>query len=182
MTHHGGRPFLGTTRRGFTLIELLAVMTGVAVVLGLCAVTIQVLFRVSSDVQARRSASAALGRLAEQFREDVHAGDDVQLRLAAGLRLSRGPRVAIIYEAREGRVDRVESFDGTVSRRESYVLGRGSTAAFERRDDGPRRFLALVVRRTARAGQPDPPHPLEILAQAGKDRPEPPRTKGAPAR
>ena len=76
-------------RRGISLIELLVIMTGVAVILGLCAVTIQVLFRVSSDTQARRSASAALGRLAEQFREDVHACDGAELQPAAGLRLSR---------------------------------------------------------------------------------------------
>ena len=71
----------------FTLIEMMVVMTGLAVLLGLCAVTIQLLLRVGSDAQARRSAAAALGRLAEQFREDVHACDDVQLRPSAGLRL-----------------------------------------------------------------------------------------------
>jgi type II secretory pathway pseudopilin PulG len=168
--------------RGVTLIEMLVVMTGVSVVLGLCALTIQLLMRVSSDAQARRSTSAALGRLAEQFREDVHDGDDVQLRASASLRLTRGPRVAITYEARDGRVERVESTGGQPSRRETYALERGSSAAFQRRDDGPRRFLALVVSHGARAGRPDPPRPVEILALVGKDRPEPPRSKGGPPR
>jgi prepilin-type N-terminal cleavage/methylation domain-containing protein len=169
-------------RRGFNLIEMLVVMTGVSVVLGLCTVTIQLLMRVSSDAQARRSTSAALGRLAEQFREDVHGCDDVQLGASAGLRLSRGPRVAITYQARDGRMERVESTGGQASRRETYALERGSTAVFQRRDDGPRRFLALVVTHRGRAGRPDPPHPVEILALVGKDRPEPPRSKGGPPR
>jgi type II secretory pathway component PulJ len=166
--------------RGVTLIEMLVVMTGVSVLLGLCAVTIQLLMRVGSDAQARRSASASLGRLAEQFREDVHGCDDAQLQPSAGVRLSRGPRAAITYTARNGRVERVESTGGQASRHEMYVLGRGISSVFERRDDGPRRFLALVVSRKARIGLPDPPRPIEILALVGKDRPEPPRSKGGP--
>ncbi len=169
-------------RRGVTLIEMLVVMTGLSVILGLCAMTIQLLLRVSSDAQSRRSHSAALGRLAEQFREDVHSCDEAQLGPAAGLRLTRGRQVAITYEARGGWVDRVESSEGGVSRREAYGLGRGGSAVFGRRDDGPRRFLALVTSHGARPGRPDPPHFIEVLALLGKDRPDPPRSKGGPPR
>jgi prepilin-type N-terminal cleavage/methylation domain-containing protein len=171
-----------TPVRGFTLIEMLVVITGLSMLLGLCAVTIQVLMRVSSDAQARRSASAALGRLAEQFREDVHGCDEAQLQPSGGVRLSRGARIAIIYTARDGWVERVESTGGQAGRHEAYALGKGSTAAFQRRDDGPRRFLALLLSQKARAGRPDPPHPLEILALIGKDRAEPPRPKGGTSR
>lgn len=167
-----------SSRRGVTLIELLVVISGVSVLLGLCAVTIQLLMRVSSDAQARRSHAAALGRLAEQFREDVRGCDDAQPRPSAGLRLTRGPRVVIDYQARDGRVDRIESVAGQASRHESFALGRHTSAAFERRDDGPRRFLALVVSHDARDGQPEPVHPTEVLALVGKDRPEPSRPKG----
>ncbi len=165
-------------RRGFTLIEMLVVITGVSVLLGVCAVTIQLLMRVSSDAQARRSASVALGRLAEQFREDVHGSDDAQIPPSGGLRLSRRPGVTITYTAREGRVERVEAAGSQASRYETYALGKGGSAAFRRRDDGPRRFLSLVVSRNVGTGRPDPPRPIEILALLGKDRPEPPRPKG----
>src|SRR5262249_46147345 len=99
----------GAARRGVFLIELLVVISGLAVLMGLCAITIQLLMRVSSEAQAQRSNAAALGRLAEQFREDVHGCDEAQPRPSAGLRLTRGPRVVIDYQARDGRVDRVES-------------------------------------------------------------------------
>jgi hypothetical protein len=170
------------TRYGVSLIEMLVVMSGLSVVLGLCALTIQLLMRVSADAQGRRSTSAALGRLAEQFREDVHGCDDVQIRPSAELRLSRGPRVAITYTARDGSLKRVESTAGQTSRHETYALERGSSLVFQRRDDGPRRFLVLVVSHGPRPGRPDPPHPVEILALVGKDRTEPPRSKGGPPR
>jgi hypothetical protein len=170
------------TRRGITLLETMVVMTGLAVLLGLCALNIQLLLRVSSDAQARRSTTSALGRLASQYREDVHACDDARLPSPTSLRLIRSPRVVIAYDAREGRVDRVESVNGQATRHESYELGRHAAAAFERRGEGPRQFLALVVRRTPRAGRPDPPRPMEILALTGKDRLGPPRTEGGSAR
>jgi prepilin-type N-terminal cleavage/methylation domain-containing protein len=184
MTRPGVRPCLGTTRRGFTLIEMLAVMTCLAIMMGLCAVTIQVLLRTGADAQERRSTTSALGRLAERFREDVHASDEAMVMASKDLRLARGsrPRVAIVYEVEDGRVARIESVDDTESRRESYLLGRGHTAAFEARDDGPRRFLALVVRREASPGHPDPASPLEVLALVGKDRLEAPRSKGGQPR
>jgi hypothetical protein len=145
-------------------------------------VTIQALLRVSSDAQARRSASAALGRLAEQFREDVHGCDEAQLQPSGGLRLSREPRVTVTYTTRDGWVERVESTGRQAGRHEAYALGKGGTAVFQRRDDGPRRFLALLLSQKARAGRPDPPHPLEILALVGKDRAAPPRSKGGTSR
>jgi len=172
----------GAARRGVFLIELLVVISGLAVLMGLCAITIQLLMRVSSEAQAQRSNAAALGRLAEQFREDVHGCDEAQPRPSAGLRLTRGPRVVIDYQARDGRVDRVESVAGQASRHESFALGPNRSAAFERRDDGLRRFLALVVGPGARAGRSEPAQPVEVLALVGKDRPAPSPSKGGPER
>jgi prepilin-type N-terminal cleavage/methylation domain-containing protein len=170
------------SRRGYSLIEMIVVISGLAVLMGLCAVTIQLVMRVSSEAQSRRSNAVALGRLAEQFREDVHGCDDAQPRPPGGLRLTRSPRVVIDYQTRDGRVDRIESVDGQPSRHESFTLGRHSSAVFERRDDGPRRYLALVVDPNARTGRPDPARPMEVLALMGKDRPVPARSKGGQAR
>jgi type II secretory pathway pseudopilin PulG len=169
------------SRHGYSLIEMIVVISGLAVLLGLCAITIQLVMRVGSDAQSRRSNAAALGRLAEQFREDVHGCDDAQAQSPGGLRLTRSPRVVIDYQTRDGRVDRIESVDGQASRHESFTLGRHSTVVFERRDDGPRRFLALVVDPNARTGRPDPARPMEILALVGMDRPVPTRSKGGEA-
>ncbi|HZW32325.1 MAG TPA: hypothetical protein VFF52_16550 [Isosphaeraceae bacterium] len=173
-------------RRGITIIEVIVVMTGVATLLGLCAVTLQLLLRLSADGQSRLGAATALDRLASQFRADVHAADSVQgdekaagqAAPAASLRLASGSRHLVTYEARAGRVLRVESGTGRPTRHESYVLDRGAGVRFEHRDDGRRRFLAMIV--TGRAGKEpvDPPRPLEILALLGKDRLALSATKG----
>ncbi len=178
-------------RRGISLIELMVVMTGVAVILGLCAVTIQALMRVNGDAQARLSASATFARLASQFREDVHASDDIQFTPAAkagvpkatpGMRLSRRPGIVISYEVKPGRVARIESASGKVSRHESYRIGNGNVVTFERREDGPRRFVALVMSRDGSKGELEPPRPLEVLALQGKDRPAILQPKGGQPR
>ncbi len=164
---------------------MIAVITGTSVILGICVVSMQTLWRVAAQSQAQRSAAAAFARLAEQFREDVHGGDGdgMQLSGAIGVRLVRDARVTVAYEVHPGRVDRIESVGGKAARRESYVLGRDRSVRFERRDDGPRRFLALVLVHEGRKGRHDPPKPIEVLALVGKDRIEPTATrKGAPAR
>lgn len=168
-------------RRGYNLIEMMVVITVVGVLLGLCAMTMQALFRVSADAQSRRVAAGALDRLAEQFREDVHACSEAEVRSAVGLRLRRDPRVVIDYEARGNRVTRVESVEGQAGRHESYELGRHDTAAFGRRDDGPRRFVALVVDRREHSPK-DPAHPVEVLASVGQDRTLTTRPGGGPPR
>lgn len=169
-------------RRGISLIEMMVVISSLAILLGLSAVMIQLLLRLGSDAQARRSAAASLGRLAEQFRADVHASEAAEIRPAAGLRLKLDRDVVVDYELRTGRIARVESTGGQAVRHESYVLGRHDNAVFERREDGPRRFLALVIAREGGPGVADPPHPLEILALVGKDRTGPPSSGGGKPR
>ena len=154
-------------RRGVTLIEMMVVIGTLAILMGICAVTIQLLLRISSDTQSRRGAAAAIGRLSEQFRADAHASEAAEPRPGAGLRLRRGDGGTIDYEARGGLITRVESARGRPARRESYALGPLDTAAFERRDDGPRRLVAVVVRRRERPGAGDPVHPEEIVAAIG---------------
>lgn len=160
-------------RRGVTLIEMLVVLTVLSVLIGLCAVTIQMLMRVGADAQSRRSAAAAIGRLAEQFRADVHASREAEVRPPSGLRLKTGAGATIEYRFQGGRVSRVETTGGpeAVARHEAFDLGRDGTATFENRDEEGRRFLVLVVGRKSKAGRPDPPQPEEILALIGKDRP-----------
>ena len=47
----------GSSRRGITILEIMVVMTGVAAMLALCALTIQLLMRLNDDGHARLSRS-----------------------------------------------------------------------------------------------------------------------------
>jgi hypothetical protein len=178
-------------RRGISLIELLVVMSSVSIVLGLCAVTIQLLFRLNADGHARLSASASFARLATQFREDIHACDDVAIlpaakgvtkpgdpKAVANLRLTDGAQMVITYEARDGRVARVAPAAGKMSGHESYVVGKGNVVTFEHRDEGSLRFVVMIMSRQVGKGQIEPPRPIEVLALQGKDRPSISKPKG----
>jgi hypothetical protein len=168
---------LRSARRGITIIEVLIVVTGVAMMLGLCAVSIQILMRLNAEGQARYGAAVALERLARQVRDDAHSSATAKidaLERTAGnptsLRLDLGPNHKVAYESRDGGVVRTESQAGKVVRHETYALSRGAIARFELRSEASRRLVALVVNRPAGKSQTEPPRPLEVVAVQGKDR------------
>ena len=134
-----------SAHRGFTLIEALVVVTGVSTVIGVCALTIGVLLRVSAAGQERLSSAIADDRISRQLRDDVHNSERAQLlpREEArgeppGLRLTLPADHLITYTVREGSIVREESRAGKKVRHESYVLRRNRVARFEQRDLGAR--------------------------------------------
>jgi prepilin-type N-terminal cleavage/methylation domain-containing protein len=166
-----------SSRRGFTLIEVLIVVTAVSALLALCAVTIQLLFRLSSDSQSRLSAAMALERLARQFRADVHGserarlgGDDKSPAQPPVLRLAMDTGHEVTYSPRAESVVRTETRAGKPVRREEFTFGRSRTARFELRDDAPRRWVVLVLGLGQERNRADSPRPVEVLALQGKDR------------
>jgi type II secretory pathway component PulJ len=174
-----------SSRRGITIIEVMIVVTGVAMLLGLCAVSIQVLMRLNTDVQGRYAAAVALERLARQLRADAHAtetalvtGDPKKTDKTAALRLVLEPAHEVVYESGDGGVVRTESRAGKRVRHEKYALARGADASFELRDDGLHRLAVFVMTRTAGKSQVEPPRPLEVVALLGKDRVGPPGKQG----
>jgi hypothetical protein len=174
-----------SARRGITIIEVLIVVTGVAMLLGLCAVSIQVLMKLNADVQGRYGEGVALERLARQLREDAHASETAQMTVdekkpgkPAGLRLLFEPNHVVVYDSGDGGVVRTESRAGKAVRHERYALARGAGVRFELRDEGSRRLVALVMTRPAGKSQTEPPRPLEVVALTGKDRLGPPGKQG----
>jgi type II secretory pathway pseudopilin PulG len=164
-----------SSRRGITILEIMVVMTGVAAMLALCALTIQLLMRLNADGQTRLSASASLERLAQQIRRDAHASDTALLdQKAAGkpatLRLTLDPKHDVLYEPQFREIVRVETKDGKLSRRESYSLPPRADSRFEIRDEGARRMVVLVVTHDLGKNAIEPPRPMEVAAIQGKDR------------
>jgi hypothetical protein len=158
-------------RRGFTLLEALIVVSGVAMMLGLCAVSIQVLLKLNADLQGRYTAGVALDRLGRQVRHDVHSSSGALLKVDSkpvGLRLLFGPDQLAVYEPQDGAIVRSESRSERVVRHESFALPKGATAHFELRDQGTRRLVALVITHSAGKSRTEPPRPLEVLAVLGK--------------
>jgi len=163
----------------------LIVVSGVAMMLGLCAVSIQLLLRLNVDLVSRYSSALTLERLGRQVRHDAHSSDKAELKAEskpASLRLFLGPGHLALYEARDGAVVRSESQSSKLVRHESFALAKGAVARFELREHGSRRLVALVVTRSAGKSPTEPPRPLEVLALLGKDRAQPIATSGGKPR
>jgi len=177
MIHSTGMKSSIGSRRGITIIEVLIVVTGVAMMLGLCAISLQVLMQLNADGQARLRGALALERLSRQLRDDVHGCELAQLAAdpkapvkPAGLRLTMVPDHTVTYEVHDGSVVRDESRSGKAVRHESYFLPRGRVARFEQRNEAAHKLVALVVTQVAGKSGTDPPAPLEVVALPGKDR------------
>jgi type II secretory pathway component PulJ len=176
LDHKASPPRRHSSRRGITILEIMVLMTGVAAMLTLCAVTIHLLMRLNTDSQTRLSAAVTLERLARQIRQDAHACDNAQLEDAksagssANLRLTLDPMHDVRYEPQRQQVVRIETRDGKRSRHESYSLPPASHSRFEFRDEGKRRLIVLVVTHDPGRNAIEPPRAIEVAALQGKDR------------
>ncbi len=178
MTRTSRTPGAGCRRRGITMIETLILITCVGVVLGIAAITIQSMLRLSADSQVRLASSLVFERLARQLRSDAHASETARLEAAlpkapvprGTLELVPAAGHLVTYTLREKSVDRDETLAGKKLRHESFMLPRGQHARFELGKEAGRVIVSLTV-------QPDPTsNPgasdsgLEVLGLVGKHR------------
>jgi hypothetical protein len=160
------------------MIEMIVLMTAVAAMLGLSAVMLQLLMKLDGQSRARLDGATALTRLAQQFRDDVHAAQAARLTspktAASGLRgllTEPGPERAIEYQVKEdGKIVRLESRRGRPVRRESYVIPRSGPITLALRREGGRSFAALTVDRRFAPLDTDPPRVFEVLALMGRNK------------
>jgi hypothetical protein len=162
-------------RRGVTILETIVLMTGVAAMLGLAVILLQLLMKLDGDSRARFDAAASLARLARQFRQDIHATGSVRLIEPQAakrpvLRIEPAPDRAIEYQVRgDDKVLRVEKNKGADVRRESFLVPRSGSIRLSIDDRDGRRFAALTVDRIAARNRTDPPRQYKILALVGKN-------------
>ncbi len=161
-------------RRGISLIETIVLMTGVATMLGLTVLMLQLLLKLDGDSRARLDTAGVLSRLAEQFRRDVHGASKARLVESApspaGLRIEPGPDRSIEYQVKgTNKLVRVESLKGKTVRNETYKIARGGAIQIGIKQDDGHRFATLTVDRQASKYATDPPRLFEIVAQVGKN-------------
>jgi hypothetical protein len=188
MIQKGSRAGVRRVRRGISLIELLVLLTGVAVMLGLSAVTIQLLLRLHVDSQTRVNSSTVLERLARQLRDDAHTSQTAQVggenakATHARASITFRPKAdhAIRYIVGQQAITRDETRLDKRLRHESYALQRGQTAHFELFDESGHRMVALRLTHEPGKSQTEPPRTLEVVASLGKHLARPmPSTEGS---
>ncbi|APW63160.1 type II secretion system protein [Paludisphaera borealis] len=166
---------LGRRRRGITIIETLVMMTGVAVLLGMTVIVLQLAMKLEADSRGRLDRAGALGRLARQFRSDVHAASGVEIvttdpKRQPGLRIAPGPNRSIDYQPQgDGKLARVDTVGGKVASRETFIVPQSGAVRLSLRELDGRRFAVVEVDTIARKNRIDPVRTLEILGAVGKD-------------
>jgi hypothetical protein len=153
-----------TPKKGHSLVELLAVITGLAVVLGGAIALMRFMLGVNGEVTERTRTVATIGRLAEQFRRDVHQARGKPTVAAdhasAEFQLPGGRVVRWRTDNREGLV-RAEHSGQSTDRQSSYFLPKGTTAALELQPQGAEPLVVLRIESSDAVG---PSLVIEVLA------------------
>jgi hypothetical protein len=154
-------------RPGFSLVELVAVITGVSVILGGAITLMTFILRMSDEVRDRTHTVAMIGRLAGQFRRDVHeARGEPSVapdHRSAEFQLFGGSVVRWRIDNRDGLV-RVEHTGRATDRQNTYCLPQGCTAELHIKSQGTSKIVAL---RIDSPGVSEPS--LAVEALAGED-------------
>jgi hypothetical protein len=160
-------------RRGISLIETIVLMSGVAAMLGLTVLVLQLLLKLDADSRSRLDRAGALERLAEDFRRDAHRARIAKLidqpPRPSSLRLEFDPgRLAEYQVTQRGELVRLESSNGKPARRESYAIVQGGSIELALKDIDKRRFAVISVDRKASKYRTDPPRIFEVMAHVGR--------------
>jgi prepilin-type N-terminal cleavage/methylation domain-containing protein len=164
-------------RRGFTLIELIVVIAAVAVIMSAAGVLMHFVLQMDTEVHLRTRTVTTVGRLAEQFRRDVHQarGEPVIAanHRAVELHLPGGKTVKWRTDEAGGLVRTEQARGGAgvppadrsagvppANREDSFTLPKGTTAALELQPQGAR----IVTIRIESPGTGGPSLVIEALA------------------
>jgi type II secretory pathway component PulJ len=165
-------------RGGYALIEVVLAIGTVAIVAGLCAGMLHVLLRLDRTSRSYLVETATIGRLARQFRQDVHAARDARSHgagdgPAAQLELVLPEDRTITYEMHAGSLQRREQHGNAAGRHEAYRLPfcREGFFAVQARDGQV--WVQLRLRRgpekEVATGANRPRQDLAIDARASRD-------------
>jgi prepilin-type N-terminal cleavage/methylation domain-containing protein len=157
------------SRRGHTLVEMIVVMTVGAMLLGIAVSVLHVLMRVEQSGRAHVERHETLARLADQFREDVHAASVKPAADGESVwRLDLAADRTVRYAAEKGRITREERMGDKTASRESYIMPDDYTAAMAPDDAKNPSLVGLIVKFKGVLGVKD--REIRIDAALGKDR------------
>ena len=144
-------------KSGYTLVEMIVVMTAGTVLMGIAVTLLCALLRAEGTGRALVERSTSLGRLADQFRRDVHAADQAAKGAwemdAEGVTLRVPPRRgepdgqirSIEYLGEEGTLERLEWVGEELASEESYDVGEGSSAKIKIVPANGRKLVCLAI-------------------------------------
>jgi prepilin-type N-terminal cleavage/methylation domain-containing protein len=155
------------SRHGFSLVELLVVITAMTAILAASVVLIHFVLQFDHEVRQRTHIVTTIGRLAEQFRRDVHQARGEPFvasdHRSAELHLAGGTVVKWRSDPL-GDLVRLEQAKGVADRENTFTLPKGTAATMEIQPQGTARIVAIRVHSSGTNGPT-----LSIEALAGRD-------------
>jgi prepilin-type N-terminal cleavage/methylation domain-containing protein len=158
---------------GFTLVELIVVMTVVTVILAASVVLMHFVLQLDGEVHQRTYTVTMVGRLADQFRRDVHQarGEPVIAKdhRSAEIHLAGGRIVKwqvdelhklVRTEQAHGSAE-ASAGNGPTNREDTFTLPKGTLATMELQSQGAARFATI---RLVSPGAGGPSLTIEALA------------------
>jgi len=148
-------------RTGYTLIEMVAVIGAAMAVMTIAAALMSAIFPVERLLRRQLAVRRAVDRLADQFRRDVHAAEDVTVEGAPPrCVLGVAGRPAVAYRVERGQLVRETLGEGkpashTASRSLVFPLPRNCTGEFDQQDEAGRTVVGLII--VLEAGAVGPP-------------------------
>jgi type II secretory pathway component PulJ len=160
------------------LIEMVLAIGAVAIVLGMCAGLLHVLLRLDRTGRDHMDEMATVGRLARQFRRDVHAADEAKAVGDGGssskLELILPDDCTVVYEGSARALARTERHGAVVARRETYRLPSDRKTLFLVQPVAGKVWVSLRLQRGSEIPKPNGfrglHHDLQIDAVAGKEK------------
>jgi len=157
-------------RRGISLIEMIAVMGVGAVMMGVAVTLLYGLLRAEGSGREHVRQSSVLGRLADQFRRDVHAAKAVAAAAdGEGRQFELAPGRTVTYRFQPGTLTRTEQVDAAPQRQESYALPPGTTATIRIPANTQPAIVSLMITPAAEASAQPAGRAIQIDAVLAGD-------------
>ncbi|HEV3415701.1 MAG TPA: hypothetical protein VG056_02775 [Pirellulales bacterium] len=156
-----------------TLIELIMASTVASAIFGIAVQLLSVTLHSTESGRDRVVSTAAMSRLAEQFRADVHAAAIVSVDHADGSHAHWTVKFAddlrVEYEADENVLKRTEYRGEKVQARDAFALPQDADPRLELHPEKSPTQASLLLRRNADPAVEATGYVLRIEARLGRD-------------
>jgi prepilin-type N-terminal cleavage/methylation domain-containing protein len=159
-------------RRAFTLIEMVTVMAIAAVLSGIAVFLLVSLLKNHDAGRQHLIYCRTLNRLAERFRDDVHAAQKTSTENSGeifDLPIDSSTDAKIRYQCLPDRIDRSEIKGGQAVSVESYMLSRDMEASIKTRIEAGAEIAFILISESGQTQKISFSPPVRIEAVLGLD-------------
>jgi prepilin-type N-terminal cleavage/methylation domain-containing protein len=159
-------------RRGFTLIEMLVVISIGSTLAGIAVFMLYALLHSHNTGRDHLEYCRNLNRLEGQFRRDVHAAQEMPAVDKEGnfeLKPAAPDAVTIRYQCLADRIERSETRDDKIVRRESYVLWPDAEPTIQIESEPDATYARINISPKPQAAKQYYNPPVRIEALFGRD-------------